>query len=395
VSDEIGGEDRPSRLRKRRETQGASGSNAQPDGSSRGSPRSTAITKRAARGRAEHQSPKSHLKHQEEARANPWTATQIDDSEPAGRLTVRDPVARDEQVRQINRLRQRVYRLRGKAKRKGATEIHRALQAYLQILTEEKTKIDEGDTYPIEYDEMRDALTRLNKALQGKHAVKSQAGYEVYINLDDEPTRAHVTEWLERETTELLPYPGGSWLQSEILGQVAESSEMYLRQSQRSAKMPLKASATMRKAVLEGIAGGHYDDEYVEYFRHACAGSDWPRDDQGKRWPVDHVMELWQEGEDDIENYMPLDTDLHRVKTEILERFRETFRENSLNEAKRDDDEKDDDEKDEESEGASAARSVSDSDSDDDSGAGSDHRFPNDRADLVSDLTGNMIVERS
>ena len=85
----------------------------------------------------------------------------------------------------------------------------------------------------------------------------------------------------------------------------------------------------MRDAVLQAVEHGRYPPEYVAEFRRAQEGSPdgWPRTPDGRAWEVDHVLELWTQGGDDVSNYMALDPRLHDVKSEALTRFREQFRE--------------------------------------------------------------------
>ena len=86
----------------------------------------------------------------------------------------------------------------------------------------------------------------------------------------------------------------------------------------------------MRKQVYEAIREGRYpmDDDYKAAFADAAKGTrdGWPRAPGGEAWQVDHVIELWMGGADYQRNYMALDPRLHRLKTEVLERFRQLER---------------------------------------------------------------------
>jgi hypothetical protein len=83
----------------------------------------------------------------------------------------------------------------------------------------------------------------------------------------------------------------------------------------------------MRSQVEDGIARGRYPPEYVEAFEANRDGRGWPRTRDGRPWEVDHVFELWQGGEDNVSNYLPLDPRLHSIKTAIMGRFRARYRE--------------------------------------------------------------------
>jgi hypothetical protein len=83
--------------------------------------------------------------------------------------------------------------------------------------------------------------------------------------------------------------------------------------------------------VLDGIASGRFTPDYVEAFLSARLDENgWPQTEDGKAWQVDHVYELWQGGEDNLSNYLPVDPRLHSIKSKILERFRLEVREGHL-----------------------------------------------------------------
>ena len=149
--------------------------------------------------------------------------------------------------------------------------------------------------------------------------------YDVYLPLQDPVTFARVVEWMTRETAPLEQMPGGDFLRREILDQLHSASELVLRQSPRQAGLDLKTTAQMRRIVFDGIRDGRYA-EYAEAFFKAGGREGWPRGPDGRAWEVDHVFELWQGGADDLHNYLPVDARLHKLKSEILSRFRAEFR---------------------------------------------------------------------
>jgi hypothetical protein len=82
----------------------------------------------------------------------------------------------------------------------------------------------------------------------------------------------------------------------------------------------------MQRRVLEALAAGKYPPEYAAEFYRAMSDDGWPRAPDGRAWEVDHVIELWAGGADDISNYMALDPRLHKLKSQILTDFRNQYR---------------------------------------------------------------------
>lgn len=167
------------------------------------------------------------------------------------------------------------------------------------------------------------------RSLREIRAEEKTAGaqeYEVYIPLDQPATFAEVEAWLMRETRQLLDYPGGEMLRNEMLDQLRTTDVLVLRQSPRSAGRDVATTEQMRQQVEEGITQGRYPPEYVEAFEANRGPDGWPRTRSGRAWEVDHVRELWQGGEDNASNYLPLDPRLHQIKSAIMSRFRARYR---------------------------------------------------------------------
>jgi hypothetical protein len=113
-----------------------------------------------------------------------------------------------------------------------------------------------------------------------------------------------------------------------MLDQLSSAKEIVMTQSPRQhGTVDIATTARMRRAVYDGIREGRFPDDYVLAFRANQDPAGWPRSIDGRAWQVDHVFELWQGGADDINNYLPIDAELHRIKTELLEEFRNQYRE--------------------------------------------------------------------
>ena len=78
--------------------------------------------------------------------------------------------------------------------------------------------------------------------------------------------------------------------------------------------------------MLEWVRANRYPAEFVLEFNAHLGPDGWPVSADGRAWEVDHVLELWAGGEDGPANYLPLHPDVHAIKSEILTRFREIFR---------------------------------------------------------------------
>jgi hypothetical protein len=153
--------------------------------------------------------------------------------------------------------------------------------------------------------------------------------YEVYVPLDDPAVFAEIEAWLAGESRPLLDYPGGEMLRNEMLDQLHGADVMVLRQSPRQAGRDVATTEQMRRQVEEGITQGRYPPEYVEAFEANRGPDGWPRTSSGRPWEVDHVRELWQGGEDNASNYLPIHPRLHAIKTALMGRFRARYRERS------------------------------------------------------------------
>jgi hypothetical protein len=154
-----------------------------------------------------------------------------------------------------------------------------------------------------------------------------QADYEVRLDLSDPAVRAEMLRWFEAESTELLGMPLGEHLRTRMLEQLAGLDEIVLQQSPRTAGRDVADTDAMRRRVQEWMDAGRYPADYVTEFLDARGPDGWPQSADGRAWQVDHVLELWAGGEDGPDNYLPLHPDLHRIKSEIWERFRLRFRE--------------------------------------------------------------------
>jgi hypothetical protein len=153
--------------------------------------------------------------------------------------------------------------------------------------------------------------------------------YAVDIPLTDEALRAQVDEYFLDATAEFERYPGGDLLRQRFMQLLRSMDALSLTQSPRQGGRAVADTAAMRADVLRAMAAGHYPPEYVAEFNHAAEGTadGWPRTPDGRAWEVDHVMELWSGGADDMTNYLALDPRLHDLKSEILSTFRDLFRE--------------------------------------------------------------------
>ncbi|HET9872842.1 MAG TPA: DUF4157 domain-containing protein [Propionibacteriaceae bacterium] len=180
----------------------------------------------------------------------------------------------------------------------------------------------------------RTELDTLNR--QARRA--SREDYEVYVDLTQPGERAQLVGWFEERLLPLTGSPEGVLLYQDVLGHLESADALTLAQSPRTAGLDVARTGEMRRLVLEGIAQGRYTPEYVAAFEAAARGHDdgWPRTPNGEAWHVDHVGELWLGGADDPTNYLALPPELHRLKTDILAKFRDEYRSRSAPEESRD-----------------------------------------------------------
>lgn len=163
-------------------------------------------------------------------------------------------------------------------------------------------------------------------AVKEQLARMDRADETLHIPLTDATDKAMVINDFRRRTAPLLGYPGGEHLVNKMLELLATSDELVLGQSPRSSGKGAAATSTMQRRVLEALAAGKYPPEYAAEFYRAMSDDGWPRAPDGRAWEVDHVIELWAGGADDISNYMALDPRLHKLKSQILTDFRNQYR---------------------------------------------------------------------
>lgn len=152
--------------------------------------------------------------------------------------------------------------------------------------------------------------------------------YAIEMPLHDEVLRGRVEEYFRDATAQFRDLPGGDVLRDRFLELLGETDTLTLTQSPRQAGARIADTPEMRREVLRGIEEGRYPPEYVAEFTSAQRDSPdgWPRTPDGRAWEVDHVIELWAGGPDDIRNYLALDPRLHDIKSEVLTQFRLRFR---------------------------------------------------------------------
>ncbi|GAB3866209.1 hypothetical protein GCM10028801_38180 [Nocardioides maradonensis] len=156
---------------------------------------------------------------------------------------------------------------------------------------------------------------------------------EVVVDLNAGTMRADVTAWLQKRSGALLKTELGPQLLERVLGFVKTADTLTLRQSPRSSGEGSTPTATMQKACKDNLAAHRYDDipGYRAAFDEALVrgqaqGKDWPVDERGVSWQVDHVGELWLGGADDPSNFLAVPEEVHKAKSDLFTDFRQQFR---------------------------------------------------------------------
>ena len=189
--------------------------------------------------------------------------------------------------------------------------------------------VRDGSVGPEALDDLQATITQDRRRLRlgpRQTIPDDRLDYEVRLRLTDPATKASVVAWFETETTELLGLPGGEYLRQRMLAQLRALDEIVLSQSPRSAGIDIADTAAMRRRVAEWMRANRYPAEFVLEFNANLGPDGWPVSADNRVWEVDHVLELWAGGEDSPANYLPLHPDVHAIKSEILGRFREIFR---------------------------------------------------------------------
>jgi hypothetical protein len=168
------------------------------------------------------------------------------------------------------------------------------------------------------------------QALEDMQRQLGRAGrqdYVVHVPLHDETYRAQVRRDLESLTEGMENYPGGDAARVRLLDKFDSLDQMDLVQSPRAAGGEnLVDTQPMREAFTNAVEAGKLGEEYRQAFDEARGQNDWPHTPDGRPWELDHIIELWQSGRDDLTNIIALDPRLHALKTRALEIFRRKYR---------------------------------------------------------------------
>ena len=160
--------------------------------------------------------------------------------------------------------------------------------------------------------------------------------FELVEDLTDPARRAAVLEWFDRHLTPLEADPVGELLANAFRAHLEIDDMLVLQQSPRSAGTPVAQTEAMRRQVRDAVAANRWP-EYTALFEAAARDdprSDlrersrraWPHTPDGRAWQVDHVVELWLGGADDMTNYVAVPPAVHELKTQILADYRREFR---------------------------------------------------------------------
>jgi hypothetical protein len=158
--------------------------------------------------------------------------------------------------------------------------------------------------------------------------------FAVHVPMYDENVRAEVRKKIEALTAKMENYPGGELARAQLLMKLAALGQMDLVQSPRATGGEnLVDTARMRERFKKYVEQGKLGDAYRDAFDQAKGARDWPETPDGRPWELDHTIELWQSGPDDLTNVIALDPRLHSLKTEAMEKFRREYRDKTLTES--------------------------------------------------------------
>jgi hypothetical protein len=159
-----------------------------------------------------------------------------------------------------------------------------------------------------------------------------ERNYRVRVDMTDPAVRAQVLRDIETLTADWEHYPGGAEARRRLLDAMASLDELTLVQSPRATGGENLARTTqLREDFTKAVARGELlDDEYRQAFDETRRRGEWPHTPDGRPWELDHIIELWQSGRDDLTNIVALDPRLHALKTRAMEIFRRKYRDANI-----------------------------------------------------------------
>lgn len=156
---------------------------------------------------------------------------------------------------------------------------------------------------------------------------------EVVFDLRDAVLRRQTVDWFKANSDKLTTDQIGQEVLSRLISHLEAVDLLVLGQSPRSASRGKDLDPDLQGAVKAAVKAGRFPDWYLAEFEKAVAVGEkhgrkdgWPTDDLGVAWQVDHVVELWMGGADDVTNFLAIPVRTHTDKNAMMGTFRRDFR---------------------------------------------------------------------
>ena len=156
---------------------------------------------------------------------------------------------------------------------------------------------------------------------------------EVVFDLRDAVLRKDTVDWFKANSGQLATDQIGQLVLKRLISHLETADFLMLGQSPRSANQGKDLETNLQGAVKAAVKAGSFPDWYLAEFEKAVAVGEkhgrtdgWPTDDLGVAWQVDHVVELWMGGADDVTNFLAIPVRTHTDKNAMMGTFRRDFR---------------------------------------------------------------------
>ena len=155
----------------------------------------------------------------------------------------------------------------------------------------------------------------------------------VGFDLRDSVLRKDTLDWFRSHSEKLTIDQLGQEVLARLLKHLGATDFLFLGQSPRSGARSQELETNLQGAVKEAVKAGRYPDWYKAAFEEGVKLGEkhgrkdgWPTDDAGVAWEVDHVVELWMGGADDVSNFLAIPKRTHNDKNAMMGKFRDQFR---------------------------------------------------------------------
>lgn len=156
---------------------------------------------------------------------------------------------------------------------------------------------------------------------------------DVVFDLRDPVLRKQTVDWFTANAAKLTTDSIGELVLKRLVEHLGSTDLLVLGQSPRSAARGQGLESDLQGAVKAAVKGGRFPDWYLAEFakgvdrgREDGRTDGWPNDEVGVAWEVDHVIELWLSGADDVSNFLAIPKRVHNDKNAMMAKFRAEYR---------------------------------------------------------------------